>query len=437
VLTWLRSRKGYVVSLQWLLTVVVAIWGALTGAWRESPTVFWAIVALSATGNVALTRLPLPSFYRPVNWMYIFVADTVFVGAALYCMRGFDTGLYLPYFLIILTAALTRSMARGMLVAAFVNGLYVFLVWREGDAASLVDPGFLIRLPFFFIIAIFTGYLAQSARLQQEALEASQSLASRVHELQQLAAGIAHEVRNPLTAISNDLQAVQARLPADGTERTLILDALDQVSRVTRIVQETLDLARPAVVSAGWLDANVLIERAMADALRLPGAGGIEVRRRLVPRPLQFWGDARLLELALVNIIRNAVEAMPGGGLLELETAPDLWGGREVVSLRITDSGPGIPPHQLARLYQPFYTTKAHGTGLGLSLARKYVSAHGGELHVTSPSSHGPGGQARGTAIRIVLPVEGATAAAAALAAAADASPDAGEGPLGQAPAGH
>jgi signal transduction histidine kinase len=107
------------------------------------------------------------------------------------------------------------------------------------------------------------------------------------------------------------------------------------------------------------------------------------------------------------------------------------------VSLRITDSGPGIPPHQLARLYQPFYTTKAHGTGLGLSLARKYVSAHGGELHVTSPSSHGPGGQARGTAIRIVLPVEGATAAAAALAAAADASPDAGEGPLGQAPAGH
>jgi len=429
VLTWLRSRKGTVVALQWLLTVVVAIWGATTGAWRESPTVFWALVALSATGNAALMRLPLTSFYRPINWMYIFVADTVFVGAALYCMRGFDTGLYLPYFLIILTAALTRSVPRGMLVAAFVSGLYVFLVWREGDAAGLLDPGFLIRLPFFFIIAVFTGYLAESARLQQESLEASQSLAGRVHELQQLAAGIAHEVRNPLTAISNDLQAIQARLPADGSERSLVRDALDQVSRVTRIVQETLDLARPAIVNTGWLDANALLEHAAADCLRSAGASRIEVRRRLAPRPLQFWGDARLLELALVNIIRNAVEAMPEGGLLELETAPDLWRGREVVSLRIADNGPGIPSHQMARLYQPFYTTKAHGTGLGLSLARKYVSAHGGDLRVTSPSSHGPGGQARGTAIRILLPVEGATAAA--LAATANAGGAHGEASSG------
>jgi signal transduction histidine kinase len=432
VLTWLRTRKGYVVALQWLLTVVVAVWGASTGAWRESPTVFWALVALSATGNAALIRLPLPAFYRPVNWMYIFVADTVFVGAALYCMRGFDTGLYLPYFLIILTAALTRSVARGMLIAALVSGLYAFLVWREGDAASLLDPGLLIRLPFFFIIAIFTGYLAQSARLQQEAIEASQGLADRVRELQQLAAGIAHEVRNPLTAISNDLQAMQSRLPADGTEHGLVRDALEQVARVTRIVQETLDLARPAIMNAGWLDANRLVDTAVIDALRTVEPGRIEIRRRFAPRPLQFWGDARLLELALANILRNAAEAMPGGGALDLETAPGLWGGREIVSIRVTDTGPGIPSHQLARLYQPFYTTKAHGTGLGLSLSRKYVRAHGGELQVTSPAGYGPDGGPRGTSIRIMLPVEGATEAMAALAAAATASAaDAAEEPHG------
>ena len=412
MLTWLRSRKGYVVTLQWLLTLVVAVWGATTGAWRESPSVFWALVLLMAIGNLAVLRLPLPAFYRPVNWMYIFVGDTVFVGAALYCMRGFDTGLYLPYFLIILTAALTRSVAQGMLSAAFVSGVYALLVWREGDAVSLLDPGLLIRLPFFFIIAIFTGYLAQSARLQQEAVESSRALAERVHELQQLAAGIAHEVRNPLTAISNDLQTVQARLPGDGTERTLVRDALEQVKRVTRIVQETLDLARPASVSAGWLDANSLVERAASDVLRHGGSPPVELRRRLSPRPLQFWGDARLLELALVNVMRNAAEAMPGGGTLELETAPVIRRGREAVAIRITDNGPGIPAHQMARLYQPFYTTKGHGTGLGLSLARKYVRAHGGDLEVVSPVGPGPDGRPRGTSIRMLIPVEGATAAA-------------------------
>jgi signal transduction histidine kinase len=253
-----------------------------------------------------------------------------------------------------------------------------------------------------------------------------------VHELQQLAAGIAHEVRNPLTAISNDLQAIQARLPAEGTERGLVRDALEQVSRVTRIVQETLDLARPAIVTTGWLDANALVERALADLLRSPGADRLEIRRRLAPRPLQLWGDARLLELALVNILRNAFEAMPEGGVVEVETTPGFSGGRDVACVRISDNGPGVPSHQMARLYQPFYTTKAHGTGLGLSLARKYVIAHGGDIQVTSPSIRPAAGPARGTEIRIVLPVEGATAAAAALAAASRE-----EVPPGETPAGH
>lgn len=409
---WLRTRKGYVVLLQWLLVAVVAIWGATTGAWRASPTVFWALVGLSAVGNAALTRLPLPYFYRPLHWMYIFGADTVFVGAALYCMRGFDTALYLPYFMIILTAALTRSLTRGIAVAVFVNGLYVLLVWREGDSGSLLDPGFLIRLPFFFIIAIFTGYLAQSARLEQETQESSQALADEVTELQQLAAGIAHEVRNPLTAISNSLQAMQGRLAEDGTARELVRDALDQVGRVTRIVQETLDLARPATLRAGWLDVNELVERAARDALRTPQGEKIAVIRRYTPAALTMWGDAQALELALANILRNAVEAMAAGGTLELETVSETVRGRERIGLKATDSGAGIPPHQLARLFQPFYTTKEQGTGLGLCLARKVVRAHGGELTVASPARTDPDGRPRGTVVRLTLPVAGAAPAA-------------------------
>lgn len=413
MLTWLRSRKGYVVALQWLLTLVVAVWGGATGLWRLTPTVFWSLVALSALGNLGLMRLPLPYFYRPLHWMYIFVADTVFVGAAIYCMRGWDTSLYLPYFLITLTAALTRSLARGVLVAAAVSGLYVFLVWREGDAAGLVDVQFLIRLPFFFIIAMFTGFLAQAARVQQEAVDASRALSDQVASLQQLAAGIAHEVRNPLTAISNNLQTVQARLPEGGAEQGIVRDALEQVGRMTRIVQETLELARPATVRPGWLELNALADRAAREALRAPGGEKIELRLRLSPRALPVWGDAQLLDQGLANVLRNAVEAMPEGGTLDVETRAAPGAGRDAVLVRVSDSGGGIPAHQLERLFQPFYTTKAGGTGLGLCLARKFVRAHGGDLSVTSPVEAVPGG-GRGTSIRILLPVTGVPATAAA-----------------------
>jgi signal transduction histidine kinase len=334
-------------------------------------------------------------------------------------MRGWDTGLYLPYFLITLTAALTRSLARGVLVAAAASAVYVFLVWREGDAAGLLDVHFLIRLPFFFIIAMFTGFLAQAARAQQEAVDASRALADQVESLQQLAAGIAHEVRNPLTAISNNLRTIQSRLPESGAERAIVRDALVQVARMTRIVQETLELARPPAVRPGWVEVNGLVDRAAREALSGDRAGRITLRLRLFPRPLTVWADAQLLEQGLGNILRNAAEAMAQGGSLDVETALLPGGGRDAVVVRVTDSGGGIPDHQLERLFQPFYTTKAGGTGLGLCLARKYVRAHGGDLTVASPVEAESGG-ARGTSVHVWLPVTGPlTAGRAAVEAAA------------------
>lgn len=408
---WIRSRKGIVLALQWLLVGVVAAWGGTSGAWRTAPVVFWSLVGLFTLGNLGLMRLSVPYFYQPTHWMHLFVADTVFVGAAIYCMRGFDSELYLPYFMIILTAALTRSLTRGILIALLVSVIYVVLMWLEGDRNSLFDPDVLIRLPFFFVIALFTGYLAQSARLQEEALDASGRLADQVQSLQQLAAGIAHEVRNPLTAISNNLQLIMNRMPAGAADRDIAGDALDQVDRVTRIVQETLELARPATVAPRWLDVNALLEHAAGATLGGPGGGAVTVIRKLTPRPLTLWGDPLLLEQAVVNVLQNALDATPPGGTIELSTVAGVTEGRDRVSLRVTDSGAGVPRHQLARLFQPFYTTKSQGTGLGLCLARKYVRAHGGDLTVQSPLS--PAG---GTTVLITLPVtapEGAVVSAA------------------------
>jgi len=400
VLIWLRSRKGIVVILQWLLVAVVVVLGLTTGAWRESPTVFWSLVTLTALGNAAMMRMPLLYFYQPTVGMNLFIADTVFVGAAIYSMRGFDTELYLPYFLIVLVAALTRSLARALAIAVAVSVLYMFLVWREGSAGSLLDSAYLIRLPFFLVIALFTGYLANAARLQSEAVQSSRVLSEQVRSLQQLASGIAHEVRNPLTAIGTGLEVLLRRLPQSGEERVIVQEALAQVGRVRRMVQETLDLARPLNLKAGWLDLNAALERTVRDEAGSRADGRVAIVRRIAPQPLMLWGDSVLIEQAMHNVVRNALEAMPQGGTLEVGTSALSVRGQEQVLARISDTGGGIPVHQLERLFQPFYTTKPQGTGLGLSLARKYLHAHGGELTVDSVTGVG-------TRVALILPVAG------------------------------
>ena len=204
----------------------------------------------------------------------------------------------------------------------------------------------------------------------------------------------------------------------------------DQVRKGAELTRQLLGFARGGRYEVKPLNFNDVVRKCSAMFGR--SKKELTIHRRLKQGLWTVEGDRGQIEKVLMTLFVNAWQAMPGGGALDLETAPGLWGGREIVSIRVTDTGPGIPSHQLARLYQPFYTTKAHGTGLGLSLSRKYVRAHGGELQVTSPAGYGPDGGPRGTSIRIMLPVEGATEAMAALAAAATASAaDAAEEPHG------
>jgi len=397
---WVRSRKSIVVVLQWLLVLIVAVVGATTEAGRSSPQVFWGLVSLASLGNVALMRIPLPYFYRPTQWMQLFIIDILFVGTAIYFVRGFDTDFYLPYFLILLTAAMSRSLASGVLLALGVSAAYLFLVWRASEPNYLLDTNLLLRIPLFFTVALFTSYLAHGARLQDEAREESQALADQVRSLQQLAAGIAHEVRNPLTALNNTLQALEGRLPAGDPARALVTDSLGQVGKVTRIVQETLDVARAAQLQVDWLEMNGLLERSLHTALGAVPEGRVTVERRFSPQASLVRGDGTLLEQVFTNILRNSAEAMPEGGTVRLETGTRLMRGREEVIVTLRDTGPGIPAHLAERLFQPFYTTKEDGTGLGLVLSRKYVRAHGGDLEVRAAA----GG---GTEVIIILPVAG------------------------------
>lgn len=216
----------------------------------------------------------------------------------------------------------------------------------------------------------------------------------------QLAAGVAHEVRNPLTGIKMLVEA--ALRPADPTPLTREdLDLIRaEIGRLERTTQGLLDFARPPRPNRRPHDVRGLIAQAADLARGRAARQGVGLRTDLPPGPLVAHVDADQVAAAVTNLLVNALDATPRGGAVGVaaRAAP---GG--MIEVDVTDTGPGIDPAVAGRLFTPFATTKPTGTGLGLSVARRTARDHGGDL----TAAPGPGGGARFT---LTLPPEVADA---------------------------
>jgi signal transduction histidine kinase len=217
----------------------------------------------------------------------------------------------------------------------------------------------------------------------------------------EFAAELSHEIRNPLTALKLNLQRLERMLLRDGApaeaDRPLQI-ALSEVTRLDRVVSGALRLGRPDIAAAerGRVAVRELVEAAVGPLREQLGAQRIEL---LVVCPdAEVDADAEHMTGALLNVLLNAVEAMPGGGTLRIIAIVDGGGS---VEIRVSDTGGGIPEAALQRLFRPFSTTKPDGTGLGLALAHRTIEAHGGSLELLQT---GP----EGTSFRVRLPLAGA-----------------------------
>ena len=225
----------------------------------------------------------------------------------------------------------------------------------------------------------------------------TRQLSRRVKELDrlaflgQLAGGISHELRNPLGVIKNSVYYLKIVLPAeDKVGRHL--DILErEVDRASRIVTDLLDFARTGPPARARADLSALVRDCLE---RLPLADGITVTLKLAEDLPKLLVDHDQLGSVLSNLITNAAQAMPEGGVLTIETAADgdgLW-------VAVADTGVGIAPEHLEKIFEPLFTTKAKGIGLGLAVAKMLVEANGGAVTVESA----PG---RGTRFEVRFPV--------------------------------
>ena len=232
-----------------------------------------------------------------------------------------------------------------------------------------------------------TLYIAQRERLRR--LHRAERLATAGH----LAAGVAHEIRNPLTSIRSTMQYIQQAFPEEDDRCELIGGLLAEVDRIDRTVYHLMNLARPRHFQPQQIDLGDLLEQSLVLVTAQARRDDVQIERRFSSQDFSIQADPDQVKEVFINLFLNALQAMPEGGKLDVIahpwTAPDAPSNGAWVEIRILDTGTGIAPDHLDSVFNPFFTTKQSGTGLGLAICHSIVQLHDGQLELCNNSDRG------------------------------------------------
>jgi signal transduction histidine kinase len=331
-------------------------------------------------------------------------------------------------------ASLETAAAAAVLVSAYragqrevgsaIIGILCILpaVANDGGSAFGFLQNAIPLLPHAFLLYAFgvAGTLLLRYRVSKDELEeAARSLQEKTEELRhsyaelrlvqnelvskkqlaavgELAAAIAHEVRNPLAVIVNAVAGLRRSVVRD-EDRTMLLGIVDEeAARLNRLVTDLLRFARPVSVKRSPVSLLELANRSRSSAM-LDGHQ-IVVRMDEDPELQTVWVDPSLFRLVFDNLVENACQAMKSGGTVQIVVHRGQLRGEPAVRIEIADSGQGMEQGVRERALDPFFTTRPSGTGLGLPIVHRIVEAHGGEIHLDSEEGHG-------TIVTLLLPL--------------------------------
>ncbi|MBI4257228.1 hypothetical protein HY626_04195, partial [Candidatus Uhrbacteria bacterium] len=283
------------------------------------------------------------------------------------------------------------SFSQNGLVAIFLLGEK-----KSGDQYNQIDIDTLDTLAHDAAVALENARLYDDLQKSYKQLEEAQSQVVQSEKLAaigRLAAGMAHEVNNPLTVIAG-----QAKLrlldEGRGDQRKFLEEVVRQTDRAAEITKKLLKFAKPRIGEVELIDARGLMEETLALADKQVSLDGIEVMQKFSSTDCHFTAHRHQIQEVFLNIILNARQAMPEGGTLEISAVPD---SPQETKISFRDTGQGIRHANIPKLFEPFFTTKAGGTGLGLFVSYRIVQAHGGRIEVESA-------EGKGTAFHVYLP---------------------------------
>jgi two-component system sensor histidine kinase HydH len=331
------------------------------------------------------------------------------------------------YYFPIVLGGVWFGVRGGVGAAALITLVYLphLLIVDHGP----MTIGYLLEIPIFLAVGLLIGLvvdrqdhyrrgleiqaetLAQSHRNLQEQtrllLEKETQLrrADRLSALGQLSAGLAHEIRNPLGSIKGAVEILQEDYPTGHPKAEFYAILLKEVERLNDVLTNFLSFARPMMPHLAPLDVRTVVTALEGLTSGQARAHRVRIFTSFHQGPSRVMADETLLKQAFLNIMLNAVEAMPAGGDLAISTGAlpaGATGDRpEWVEVVFDDTGPGIPEEDLGRIFDPFFTTKKDGTGLGLAITHRIIENHHGTIRVTSQ-------RGKGTTFVVTLPLEGA-----------------------------
>ena len=421
---WTTALRLLFLTLLLVATAIFYLGGALL-QYPQSLRIVWmtiaaafALAAVYATVLRSARRLRVMAYAQlvldQITWTAIvyvsgggtsgatsFYALTCLVGAVLVGLRGAAT------------AALAGAAAYALLCVAFVNhwiaapadqlGVKYATTWPE-----LIYP-MLVNALAILVVAVLAGYLAERLRLTGGALaEATQraEAAERLAILGRIAAGLAHEIRNPLGSISGSVEILRESPGLSADDKRLCDIVRGEVLRLNNLVSDMLDLSKPRAPEAEAVDVAKLAQEVvdLAGRSERSASGDVHVVYEGPTTATLARCDASQMRQVLWNLVRNAVQATAAGKTVKVKVAVGGAGaGPGEVVLSVDDEGPGLSDEARARIFDAFYTTRAHGVGIGLAVVKRIVDDHaamGARIAVQSPLDPEGGG---GASFRITL----------------------------------
>jgi two-component system sensor histidine kinase HydH len=341
------------------------------------------------------------------------VFDLLLITAFVYISGGIASSMYFLYLFPIIAASLVISGRAGFLAASLsailfgllVDGVYFSFIpaYRPEHAVKTSLGSMLVTIfiawGVFFVIAALMSRLAGSLRRTREALHAAEKellVRERLSEAGRVSASLAHEIRNPLAAISGSVQVLKKELALSAEQGDLMDIVLKESERVSHSLEQFLDFALPSKRVFSVISLTDILDETLK-ILHGSGElnGRVEVKGNFRESNLHYYANAGQFKQVFWNLIKNAVKAMPGGGELRL----DFFGPQKKdIRIVVADNGKGMTEEDKEHLFEPFYSGFENGRGLGLSIVRKIVDDYDGRIDVRSELH-------KGTEIVITLPV--------------------------------
>jgi signal transduction histidine kinase len=222
----------------------------------------------------------------------------------------------------------------------------------------------------------------------------------RLATIGEMAAGIAHELKSPLVSIGGFARRLQRKIPKSTAEAGYVETIVCEVGRLEKMLTDILSFSRKSTLCYSLCAMQDIIEEALAVVMPVYEESRITVIRKFPGKPMSIMGDGQQLKQVFINLFTNASEAIQGSaGEIKVTVSASKQGGHESVVVKVADTGGGIPINSLSSIFNPFFTTKESGTGLGIPIANRIVTNHGGKIQV---NNH-PG---VGVEFIIIIPVE-------------------------------